>query len=397
MTRVILKPSILLSPADDGYVAYDLDAKRLHHLNPAAALVVELCDGTRNLDEIREVLGPLLGDSGWDACRVWIDAALRDGLLERGSRTVGDSPGISAETLTARASALRDQDDVLPAFVCQQRAAELAPHDAQMWYRLGELAHIVGRRADARAAYERYFERHPEDAEVEHILISLRGEAPPPRASDRCIEQLYARFASFYDDNMSGALDYRAPALLDEAVAAALDGRQLDILDLGCGTGLSGQALRPRARRLIGVDLSPAMIERARERDVYDVLHVAEITAFLNSRDDERFDLIAACDALIYFGDLRQVVIAAAGRLAPDGVLAFTVERGDAYPFGLTDSGRFTHHRDHVIEAAAAAGLSAVRVDDAVLRYEYGDPVWGLVAVFKPGHNRRDAQSAQQS
>jgi predicted TPR repeat methyltransferase len=196
---------------------------------------------------------------------------------------------------------------------------------------------------------------------------------------------------------MSGALDYRGPALLDEALAAAVDGRRLDILDLGCGTGLSGHALRPRARRLIGVDLSPAMIERARERDVYDVLHVAEITAFLNRGDTERFDLIAACDALIYFGDLRQVVIPAAGRLAPGGVIAFTVERGGHYPFRLTDSGRFTHHRDHVIEAAAAASLSVVRVDDAVLRYEYGDPVWGLVAIFEPGHNSRDGQPEQQS
>jgi predicted TPR repeat methyltransferase len=63
-------------------------------------------------------------------------------------------------------------------------------------------------------------------------------------------------------------------------------------------------------------------------------------------------------------------------------VMAFTVERGDVYPFRLTDSGRFAHHRDHVIDVAEAAGLSAVHVTDAVLRYEYGNPVSGLVAVF---------------
>jgi predicted TPR repeat methyltransferase len=54
----------------------------------------------------------------------------------------------------------------------------------------------------------------------------------------------------------------------------------VDVLDLGCGTGLSGQALRPLARRLTGVDLSPAMIDARRTRTVYDVLTVAEITAF---------------------------------------------------------------------------------------------------------------------
>ena len=92
--------------------------------------------------------------------------------------------------------------------------------------------------------------------------------------------------------------------------------------------------------------------------------------------------LIGSCDALIYFGDLRQVIVPAARRLVPGGLLAITVERGDAYPWALADSGRFTHHRDHLVEAAAAAGLSVVSVDDAVLRFEYGNPVTGLVAVF---------------
>ena len=101
---------------------------------------------------------------------------------------------------------------MLAAFLCQQRAAELDPQNPQRWYQLGELAHIVGRRADARDAYERYQAWFPDDAEVEHLLIALRDEAPPPRASDRCIEQLYAHFAAYYDQNMCGDLDYPAPS-----------------------------------------------------------------------------------------------------------------------------------------------------------------------------------------
>ena len=38
------------------------------------------------------------------------------------------------------------------------------------------------------------------------------------------------------------------------------------VLDLGCGTGLSGALFRRHANRLDGVDLSPAMLDRARER-----------------------------------------------------------------------------------------------------------------------------------
>lgn len=363
-----------------------MDAQRLHRLNAAASLVVELCDGTRDLDQIRDIVLPLMGDAGWDACRAWIDGAVRDGWLAADFDSCRPAPSLSADTLTALATSLRDRDQVVAAFICQQRAAALAPHDAQMWYRLGELAHIVGRRDEARAAYERYFERHPEDAEVEHLLIALRDATPPARMPDRAVLQLYARFAEFYDETMSDDLEYRAPVLLERAIAAALgERRELAVLDLGCGTGLSGQALRPLARRLIGVDLSPAMVDRARARGVYDGLCVAEITAFLQAEAEvqRHFDLIASCDALIYFSDLRQVVVPAALTLVRGGLLAITVERGDAYPCALADSGRFTHHRDHVIETAAAARLSVVSMEDAVLRYEYGNPVQGLVAVFR--------------
>jgi predicted TPR repeat methyltransferase len=185
---------------------------------------------------------------------------------------------------------------------------------------------------------------------------------------------------------MCGDLDYQAPARLHAAVSAALGGGRrpgLDILDLGCGTGLAGRLLRGMARRLVGVDLSPEMVERARRRRLYDELQVAEITAWLGGDAGGRFDVIAACDALIYFGDLGQVVVPAARRLTPGGLVAFTVERSATGPFRLTDSGRYAHHREHLAGVASDAGLSVARLDEVVLRTEYGEPVVGLVAVFR--------------
>lgn len=382
-TRPRLSESVLLSPSDDGYLAYDLSTDRLHQLNAAAALLVECCDGAHSIDELRSALGPLVSDEAWPPYASWIDSALDSGLLVDAAFPSADGPLSSAEALAARARELRDDDRVTPAFLCQKRAAELAPDDPHMWYALGELAHIVGRRDEARAAYERYFERHPEDAEIEHILVSLRNEAAPARAPQRCIEQIYARFASFYDENMSDELEYSAPALVADALGQTLhDAGRLRILDLGCGTGLSGVPLRARARWLVGVDLSPEMIDRANERAIYDALHIAEIADWLADNEGDPYDVIVLCDMLIYFGDLRQVIVPAARRLAPGGAIAFTVERGETYPFCLTDSGRFTHHRDHVAEVAREAGLTILRLDEAVLRYEYGEPVDGLVTVL---------------
>jgi hypothetical protein len=72
----------------------------------------------------------------------------------------------------------------------------------------------------------------------------------------------------------------------------------------------------------------------------------------------------------------------AAGHLAPGGILGFTVEQGTTFPFRLSDSGRFTHHRDHLIEVAQEAGLYLISQATAVLRYEYGEAVVGLVTVL---------------
>jgi predicted TPR repeat methyltransferase len=385
--RLRLKPSVLLSPVDDGYVAFDTLTRQTHHLNPSAALIVELCDGTRSLQELRDTILPLVGDDRWSEFNSWIDQALRDDLLDRdGSSPVGPAPE-SPDSLSSLARELRDEGRVLEAFVCQQRAVELAPDASDSWYELGELAHIVGRRADARSAYEEYAARNPDDAEIAHILTALRDEPPPPRAPVQYIEQLYSRFASFYDSNMTEDLEYRAPALIGEAIARADHRRDLRVLDLGCGTGLSGQVLQPRAKHLAGVDLSPEMIAQAERRGLYDELHVAEITEWLsrpsNGRAPDCYDLVVACDALIYFGDLSQVLAPAASRLAPGGILGFTVEAGNDRPFRLSDSGRFTHHADHVTAATREAGLSVVSLEEAVLRNEYGEPVTGLVIVLR--------------
>ena len=48
------------------------------------------------------------------------------------------------------------------------------------------------------------------------------------------------------------------------------------------------------------------MIEKARARQVYDDLIVAELTAYLQSAAGS-YDLIASADTLVYFGDLRPV------------------------------------------------------------------------------------------
>ena len=251
--RILRNPSVALAPTDDGDLAYDVESSRLHRLNPTAALIVELSDGTSTVVQLFYHLVPYIAENGRAGCAQWMETATADGLLTPLAPEASEPPEPSPEEFASHATRLRSEGHVLAAFVCQHYATYLLPDEADQWAALGELAHIVGRREDAREAWERYTELEPGDAEVEQILVALRDEPAPPRAPDSCIVQLYARFAEFYEKNMVTDLEYEAPAHL----AAALDA------ELGDASGLD--VLEPRAA---GTD-SPARICSEGARSVW--------------------------------------------------------------------------------------------------------------------------------
>jgi len=377
-----IHPVILLSPVEGGYVAYDPALDRLHQLNPVAALLTELCDGSRSVEEIRDLAGPLMPEGKIGEIERWIGDGIKAGLLVWEGGEAAGGRELSAEELATLTKRLKATGKFQSAYLCGKRTVELAPDDSDAWYELGEVAQCVGRRDEARAAYQKYFDSNPEDGEIEHLLIALRDDAPPPRASDRAIQHIYKSFAASYESRMREDLRYVGPERMQDALQAVIADRTgLSILDLGCGSGLAGVSMRPRAAELVGIDLSPEMIALARARGIYDRLEIAEITEWLG-QGQTLFDLIISCDCLIYFGDLGRIVQAAAGRLKPGGFFAMSMERGDRHPFHLTDTGRYTHHPDHVREVAAQAGLAVARMDESFLRMEYGEEVMGLYAVL---------------
>ena len=221
----------------------------------------------------------------------------------------------------------------------------------------------------------------PDDPVAQHFLIAWFSKDIPPRAADAYVIRLFDQYADQFDEDLQ-RLQYRAPELIAEAIMAALgppDGT-LEILDAGCGTGLCGPLLRPYARYLSGVDLSPGMVDKAGQRGGYDDLAVAELTTFLAERP-ESCDLIASADTLVYFGDLGPVLTAAAAALRSGGWLAFTVEAvdADAAPAGfhLNRSGRYSHTADYVRQRLTLAGLTLATLDRVILRLEYDQPVAG--------------------
>src|SRR5580704_3482817 len=142
-----LNPALLLSPVENGYVAYDAKRDWLHQLNPIAALLAELSDGTRSPEEIRALVAPLLPADQSVTIDRWFENGKKVGLLieEAGGETVRE---LTADELLGVTKKLRQVGAVQAAYLCGKRTVELAPENWDAWYDFGEIAQCVGKREE---------------------------------------------------------------------------------------------------------------------------------------------------------------------------------------------------------------------------------------------------------
>jgi len=203
------------------------------------------------------------------------------------------------------------------------------------------------------------------------------------------VRRLFDQYAARYDSALTERLNYRGPALLRDAVeavmrAAGLPMRFGSMLDLGCGTGLAGAAFRPLVvDRLVGVDLSAAMIAQAVNKKVYDLLVPRDIESYLADQitDERIYDLLIAADVFVYISDLRPIIALIAGVLAPHGLFAFSVETHCGDGVKLLPTLRYAHGEAYVREVLAAAGFALPHLAKASVRSEKGVPVDSLIVV----------------
>ncbi|MDB5365280.1 MAG: uncharacterized protein JWM77_1207 [Rhodospirillales bacterium] len=265
--------------------------------------------------------------------------------------------------------------DLAGAIEYAQRALRVDPEQREALFRLGELWAQLGDTVRAAERWERLLRLDPDDRYGARDALASLPEAGTP--TEAYVRILFDQYAAKFDTAIA-ALDYRAPHLVASLAARVLGAPRsdLDLLDLGCGTGLSGAALHPWARRLDGVDLSPAMVAAARARGLYDRLSVDEAQRFLVATD-ARWDVIVAVDTLNYLGPLTPILTAAA--LRAERFLG-TVERADDQDaIVLRSTRRYAHGRAALEHSVTAAGWHLTGCEDATLRTEAGAGVAGFV------------------
>jgi len=118
----------------------------------------------------------------------------------------------------------------------------------------------------------------------------VQGTTDAHEAADR-----YDEWAENYDADLD-SWDYRAPGVVVESVLTNRPDAK-SVLDVGCGTGLVGRALRAKGYegRLVGLDISEASLQIARQAGAYDELRPADLQQPLEIPD-------AGVDALVCVG-----------------------------------------------------------------------------------------------
>ncbi|MFC7344744.1 class I SAM-dependent methyltransferase [Saccharopolyspora griseoalba] len=199
-------------------------------------------------------------------------------------------------------------------------------------------------------------------AEVRGLLQdeSLAGAAADVRRVDAV--EGYRAWADTYDEPGNAAFEIDEPEV-KRIVDALPPG---DALDAACGTGRYAQWLAERGHRVIGVDSSPDMLERARARVPSGEFLLGDLHRLPVA--DSAVDLVACGLALTHLPAVRPAIAEFARALRPGGHLIIAdvhpeaVARGSIPPVRDSDGrpGRLVSHRHLVgdyLRAALPVGL----------------------------------------
>ncbi|NER51006.1 MAG: methyltransferase domain-containing protein [Symploca sp. SIO1A3] len=143
------------------------------------------------------------------------------------------------------------------------------------------------------------------------------------------LRENYDTWASNYEQDMIGDTEYLSPQKTAETLLKYVP-KSAQILDAGTGTGIAGQILHQNGyRKLVAIDISSEMLNKARQKDVYSQLYQQVLGEPLDFSSNS-FDAIISVGVFTYnhapsnaFDELIRIT-------KPEGYIIFTM-RPDFY------------------------------------------------------------------
>jgi len=263
-----------------------------------------------------------------------------------------------------------------------KKAIEIRSDYASAHFNLGISQQKLGLFKEAEDHYKKVLKTKPDDKSARFMLQSLGTQETPDAAPAEYVRRVFDGCAGTFEKTLVENLEYKTPELLFDLARPYLT-EEMTVLDLGCGTGLGSQFYRPFAKKLVGVDVSLKMLEKAAEKKIYDRLKAVDILKDWNFT--QKFDLIYSSDVFVYFGNLDPVIRSASSYLNYGGIIAFSVERLDdnSREHRLFPCGRYAHSRAYIQNVLSRHALHLIEETKADIRKESGDQVKGLLIVAK--------------
>jgi SAM-dependent methyltransferase len=150
-----------------------------------------------------------------------------------------------------------------------------------------------------------------------------------PGASDADVARCWDANAPVWARHVRAGYDvhrrlYHGPAFLE--CVGNLAG--LEVLDAGCGEGVNARELARRGARVTGVDVSPKMVELARDEEAraplgirYELASMSDLQPFGEAAFDAVVSFMALHDCADYEGAVREFCRV----LRPGGLLAYVI------------------------------------------------------------------------
>ena len=248
---------------------------------------------------------------------------------------------------------------------------------------------------------------------AQNALVLVTADASFGMSTDTDkVKLLFEDYASNFEESLVDELGYNAfhrmRAGFDRALAQQNEqtGKIFTkVVDAGCGTGLAGVEFRNISQTLIGVDLSPSIIEQAKIKrpGLYNSFQTGDIKLLLQGYAQEQISLFVAADTFIYFNDLSDLFASLQAGIEDGGYAVFSLENvsqesetrlNELVPqwrWQLQASGRVAHRKEYVEDVAQAHRFQTIlyeKLDN--FREEKGSGVRGHLFVLRKDDSVND-------
>jgi len=247
---------------------------------------------------------------------------------------------------------------------------------------------------------------------AQNALVLVTADASFGMSTDiEKVQSLFEEYASNFETSLVDELNYNAFHRMREGFNRALfqqhedtDKMFLKVVDAGCGTGLAGAEFRNISQTLIGVDLSPSIIEHAKTKrpGLYDSFQIGDIKSILRDYVKQPISLLIAADTFIYFNDLNDLFASMKTGIEEGGYAAFSLENVSEesearlnvlvpqWRWQQLPSGRVAHRKEYVEDIAETNSFQTIyyeRLDN--FREEKGEGVRGHLFVLQKNSSLR--------